>query len=133
MEVSQELIRAQEVLNQERDNAYHAALRGINTFEVSTDKFVVMEGGTERLWSLQTAYESLFVDPDVPELNGNIKQADGSLIDCTVAEWDSLMKLMREAGKNLFIKNETLIYKISILTDSSTMSEVWNTTWDNEA
>jgi len=133
MELSQELIRAKNTLSDSREMAYQEALKGDNTFEVSEGKTVTMVGGTERLWSLQTAYDSLFVDLETPELDGKIKQSDGSLVDCTRAEWDSLFEQMRAKGKEYFVKNETLIYRISILTEENTMSEVWTTTWENQA
>ena len=129
MNIENELLRAKEELNIQRENDYSVAINGLNTFEVSTDKFVEIAGGTARLWSLQTAYDSLFVD--LSETSGSVKQADGSLVECTKAEWDTLFSLMRAKGKELFAKNETLIVYISMLDDTKTMAQVWNTTFDN--
>ena len=124
MELSQEL-------NTQRESEYSIALNGTNIFEVSTDKFITISGGTERLWSLQTAYDSLFIDPDIPEVDGNVKEEDGTLINCTLAEWDELLKLMRASGKAFFNKNETLYAQINALVETDSFDSIWETTWDN--
>jgi hypothetical protein len=132
MEVSQELEKAKDVLNNERETAYRNALHGDIAIDIDeAGKLVTVNGGLDNLWSLQTAYESLFVDPDVPEIDASLKQADGSLVRCTQAEWEHLLKAMRNFGKNLFIKNEVVIAYIGMLTVDNTMAEVWNTTWEN--
>lgn len=131
MEVSQELQKAKDILNNEREIAYRSALQGNIEIEVSAGKSVIINGGLDNLWSNQTAFESLFIDPDVPEVEANIKQADSTLIKCTKAEWVVMLKYMRNFGKNLFIKNEVVISHIAALTIDNTMAEVWNTTWEN--
>jgi len=131
METSQELIRAKQTLYDQLDVAYKIALGGANTFEVATDKFVTITGGSETLWTLQDAYASLFTDPDVPETDGAVKQADGSLVMCSREEWNTLMKLMRLEGRQLFIKNETLLAMIDALVVTDTFAKIWDTTWEN--
>jgi len=131
METSQELVRAKQTLNDAREAAYRNALQGDIAISVNETTEVVVSGGLENLWSLQTAYESLFVDPEVPEVDASVKQADGGLVRCTKAEWEIMLKFMRNFGKNLFIKNEVVIATIAGLTEANTMSEVWGTTWDN--
>jgi len=131
MDIANELLRAKEELNTQREGDYSVALNGTNIFEVSTDKFVTIDNGVSRLWSLTTAYDSMFLDLETPETEGSVKQADGSLVVCTQAEWDTLFILMRAKGRELFIKNEILIAMIDALTEDNTMDEVWNTTYEN--
>ena len=127
MFVGEELLRAKKELNTMREASYYNALNGENTFEVNTDKEVIISGGASRLASLQDAYNAMFVDA-VSE-TATVKQADGSLITCTQSEWDVLMKLMRAKGKESFIKNETLIAQIEAVTDAMTFAEIWSLIW----
>ncbi len=131
MEVSQELQKAKDVLYQECDVAYREALNGNIAVTLGGGKEVVVNGGLYNLWSLQAAYESLFIDPSTPETDASVKQADGGLIRCTKAEWEYILKFMRGYGKTLFIKNEVVLSTIKVLTVDNTMTEVWGTTWEN--
>lgn len=127
--VDQEFNRIIEMLNDEAIAEYTTSMDNDNTFEVSTDKFVTISGGINRLYSLQTAYQSLFVDNTATE--GRVKQADGTLVMCSKDEWDVLLKAMRDKGSELFSKRETLLAQIDALTIDSTLSTILNTVWAN--
>jgi len=133
MEVSQELQKAKDVLNTEREAAYRNALNGEIMIPVSEGKTVTVAGGLENLWSLQTAYEAMFIDPAPEDVrdDATVKQADSSLIYCTEPEWAAMLKYMRGYGKYLFVRNEAIIATIEALTVDKTLTEVWNTTWAN--
>ena len=131
MELVAELERAKIVLNEDRSVKYKQEMDGENTFEVSEGKFITVVGGQEKHLDLRDAYDSLFVDPDVPATEGGVKQADGTLTNCTQAEWDVLLKEMRMGGRILFEKSETLATMIDALVDTDTFETIWNTTWEN--
>jgi len=118
MFTGEELVRAKKELNLKREADYSNALNGNNSIivgketvdEVEVDKVVTVCGGTERLVSLQVAYDTQFVDGTGTILS--VKQADGSLVDCTQAECDELFKLMRAKGKEYFKKMKLLKLKL---------------------
>ena len=102
MDTSNELIRAKETLIAQLESDYKSEVNGINTITVSEGKDLTISGGQEKLQDLRDGYDSLFVDPDVPETEGAVKQADGSLVMCTQVEWDELLRQMRIQGRVLF-------------------------------
>ena len=131
MDINQEFNRLVEILKDEAGLAYKAEIDGEATFEVSVGKNVTIKGGQEKLQDLKDGYDSLFVDPETPNTEGAVKQFDGTLVMCTQAEWDELLKQMRLAGRVLFEKHETLLAQIGALTANDTFTTIVNTTWEN--
>ena len=123
------LLIAKQELNADRKSKYDLAKDGVNVFTVSEGKTVTISGGEERLTNLKFAYDSLFVHAS--EVDGNVKQADGTLVNCTKAEWDELIRLMTLKGGDLFRQNETLIAQIDALTVDNTLTEIYSTIWEN--
>ena len=131
MDMNQEFDRIIQILKTQGVKEYKAEVDGEATFEVSAGKFITISGGQEKLQDLKDGYDSLFIDPDTPNVDGAVKQSDGSLVMCTQAEWDELLKQMRLAGRVLFEKHETLITQINALTVSDTFDTICGTTWAN--
>jgi len=127
MFTGEELVRAKKELTIKREVDYSNALNGNNTFVIGVDKEVIVCGGTDRLVSLQIAYDAQFIDDTNDVLA--VKQADGSLVDLSQSECDELLKLMRTKGKEYFGKNEALKAQIDAITEDSVFKDIWGLVW----
>ncbi len=107
-------------------SAYSEAKVSTYEYEVSEDKVLSLNGGSDRLHALSDAFDALH---DVSDTSGFVEQADGSLVDCTVAEWEELLRLMRAKGRELYGKQLGLLATIKGLTIDSSIADIEAIVW----